>query len=125
MKNMLARVVEALPKSVQNQMRDRYWQIKSKLLYQSLYRVLDLDHILQSGLSVKVASKGEWWIYNDIFGDGEYDVPIHTALKSRSPVRTFVVLDRGANVGYFALRVLDLLDPQERESFNHDITMIE
>ncbi len=125
MKKALARVVEALPESVQNQIRNRYWQIKSRLLYQSLYRVLDLEHTLQSGLTVKVASKGEWWAYNEIFVDGEYDVPIHTALKGRSPVRPFAVLDLGANVGYFAFRVLDLIGQQERESFNPDITMIE
>ena len=125
MKKVLARVVEALPESVQNQMRDRYWKIKSRLLYQSLYRALDLEHTLQSGLTVKVASKGEWWTYNDIFVDGEYDVPIRTALKGRSPVRSFVVLDLGANVGYFAFRVLDLIYQEERESFNPDITMIE
>jgi hypothetical protein len=61
---------------------------------------------------VKVASKGEWWVYNDIFVDGEYDMPIHTALEDRSPVRPFIVLDLGANVGYFALRVLDLIGSQ-------------
>ncbi len=125
MKKVLARVVEALPEFAQVQIRNRYWQIKSRLLYQSLYRVLDLEHTLQSGLTVKVASKGEWWTYNDIFVDGEYDVPIHTALEGRSPVRPFVVLDLGANVGYFAFRVLDLIGEQERENFCLDITMIE
>ncbi len=125
MKKVLIRVVEALPESVQNQIRDRYWQIKSRLLYQSLYRVVDLKHTLQSGLTVKVASKGEWWAYNEIFVNGEYDVPIHTALKDRSPVRPFVALDLGANVGYFAFRVLDLFGRQERENACPDITMIE
>src|SRR5260370_22875513 len=122
MKKVLARVVEALPRLVQNRLRDRYWQIKSKVLYQSLYRALDLEHTLQSGLIVKVASKGEWWVYNDIFVDGQYDVPIHTAFNDRSPDRPFVVLDLGANVGYFGLRVLDLIDRQARESSNPEIT---
>ncbi len=125
MKKVLARIVEALPESVQNRIRDRYWQIKSRLLYQALYRVVDLEHTLQSGLAVKVASKGEWWAYNEIFVNGEYDAPIHSALKDRSPVRPFVVLDLGANVGYFAFRVLDLIGRLERESFHPDITMIE
>ncbi len=71
MKKALARVVEALPESVQNQIRNRYWQIKSKLLYQSLYRVLDLEYTLRPGLTLKVASKGEWWAYNEIFVNGE------------------------------------------------------
>ncbi len=124
MKKVLARVVEALPESAQIQIRDRYWQIKSRLLYQSLYRVLDLEHTLQSGLTVRVASHGEWWTYNDIFVDGEYDVPIRMALKGRSPVHPFVVLDLGANVGYFAFRVLDLIGQREPENYP-DITMIE
>ena len=125
MKKMLARVVEALPESAQIQIRERYWQIKSRLLYQSLYRALDLDHTLQSGLTVKVASKGEWWTYNDIFVDGEYDRPIQSALKDRTPGRPFVVLDLGANVGYFAFRVLDLIGALEWERCCPDITMIE
>jgi len=125
MKKMLARVVDTLPQYAQSQIRDRYWQIKSTLLYQSLYRVLDLEHTLQSGLTVRVASKGEWWIYNDIFVDGEYDVPIHAALNGRSSAGSFVVLDLGANVGYFAARVLDLIARQEFENVRPDITMIE
>lgn len=124
-KKLLTRVVQALPESIQDQIRDRYWQIKSTLLYQSLYRVLDLEHTLDSGLTLKVASKGEWWAYNEIFVNGEYDVPICTALKDRSPLRPFVVLDLGANVGYFTFRVLDLIDRQEQGSFSSDITMVE
>jgi len=125
MKKVLARVAETLPRSVQNQLRDRYWQIKSKVLYQFLYRALGLEHTLPSGLILKIASKGEWWVYNDIFVDGQYDVPIHTAFNDRSQDRPFVVLDLGANVGYFASRVLDLIDRQARENSNLDITMIE
>ncbi len=49
-------------------------------------------------------------------------MPICTALKGRSPVRPFVVLDLGANVGFFTFRVLDFIGRQERESFNPDIT---
>jgi hypothetical protein len=125
MKKVLTRIVEALPEVAQKEIRERYWQLKSRVLYQSLYRALDLEHTLQSGLTVKVASKGEWWTYNDIFIDGEYDKPIHTALKDRSTVQPFVVLDLGANVGYFTFRVLDLIGPLEWERLCPDITMIE
>jgi FkbM family methyltransferase len=125
MKKVLARIVKTLPKSAQVQLRERYWQVKSRLLYQSLYRALDLEHTLQSGLTLKIASKGEWWTYNDIFVDGEYDVPIHAALNDRSPVGPFVVLDLGANVGYFAFRVLDLIGHQEWARLVPEITMIE
>jgi len=124
-KKLLSRVIEVLPKTAQSEIRERYWQTKSKLLYQSLYRFLDLEHTLQSGLIVKVASKGEWWIYNDIFVDGEYDIPIRTALQSAPCNQPFVVLDLGANVGYFAFRLVDLMDSLGRCDVDLDITMVE
>src|SRR3984885_479215 len=108
MKKLLTRVVGALPDSAQFHIRERYWRVKSRILYESLYSLLNLEHTLDSGLTVKVASKGEWWIYNDIFVNGEYDVPIQAALDTSS-ARPFVVLDLGANVGYFAFRVIDLI----------------
>ncbi len=123
-KKLLTRVVGVLPQSVREHIRERYWRVKSKLLYQTLYSLLHLEHVLDSGLTLKVASKGEWWIYNDIFVNGEYDVPIHSALQS-SAGQPFVVLDLGANVGYFAFRVIDRI---RREHLDHvllDITMIE
>jgi FkbM family methyltransferase len=125
MKKVLRRIVGVLPRSVQRRIGDRYWQIKSRFLYQFLYNALGLEHKLQSGLIVKVASKGEWWVYNDIFVDGEYDLPICAALKESSPVQPFVVLDLGANVGYFAFRVMDLINQQGRNASDLDITMVE
>lgn len=123
MKKFLTRVVGALPDSAQFHIRERYWRVKSRILYESLYSLLDLEHTLNSGLTVKVASKGEWWTYNDIFVNGEYDVPIHAALGASSG-RPFVVLDLGANVGYFAFRVLDLIARQHLD-LHADITMVE
>lgn len=122
---LVTRIIDALPEFARSRIRNRYWKIKSRLLYQSLYRVLDLEHILRSGLTVKVASKGEWWTYNDIFVDGEYDVPIHAAFKSRSLEQPFIVLDIGANVGYFSFRVLDLISQHDGERFDPNITMVE
>lgn len=124
-KTLLTRVVTALPVSAQSRIRERYWRAKSRVLYQSLYGLLDLEHTLRSGLTVEVASKGEWWTYNDIFVDGEYDIPIQAALETRSPGQPFVVLDLGANVGYFAFRVLDLMSRQPLEHISCDITMVE
>ena len=74
---------------------------------------------------MKVASKGEWWTYNDIFVSGEYDMPIHAALKAASRGQPFVVLDLGANVGYFAYRVIDLISSLGRDDVGLDITMVE
>ena len=124
MKKLLTRVVGALPDSAQFHIRERYWRVKSRILYESLYSLLDLEHTLDSGLTVKVASKGEWWTYNDIFVNGEYDVHIHAALGASSG-RPFVVLDLGANVGYFAFRVLDLIARQHLDLVHPDITMVE
>jgi FkbM family methyltransferase len=123
-KKLLTRVVGALPRAAQSGIRQRYWQVKSKILYQSLYGLLDLQHTLDSGLTVKVASKGEWWIYNDIFVNGEYDVPIRTALAASSE-NPFVVLDLGANVGYFTFRLLDLIRRQHLDGIEPEITMVE
>jgi FkbM family methyltransferase len=122
-KRFVNRLVDALPEPAQFQIRERYWRLKSRLLYQSLYGWLNLEHTLDSGLRLKVASKGEWWIYNDIFVNGEYDVPIHAALGASSG--PLVVLDLGANVGYFALRVLDLIRRQHLDHVLPDITMVE
>ena len=103
-------------------LRENYWQIKSRFLYQTLYRALHLEHKLRSGLTVRVQSMGEWWVYNDVFVDGEYDLAIQKAhaLSGPEDSRLFTVLDLGANVGYFAFRLLDLLGPNRL-----DITMVE
>jgi len=122
-KEMLTRIVDALPESARFQIRERYWRVKSRFLYQSLYSRLNLQHTLNSGLTVKVASKGEWWAYNEIFVNGEYDVPIQTALEASS-AKPVVVLDLGANVGYFAFRVFDLI-AQHHHHVLPDITMVE
>jgi len=118
-------IVELLPKSIKRRIRQTYWQIKSELLYRHLYRILHLEYTLQSGLILKVASKSEWWTYNDIFVNREYDLPIYTALQSRCPDRPFTVLDLGANVGYFTLRVVDLMRQASLETLACDMTLVE
>jgi FkbM family methyltransferase len=123
-KKLLTRFVGAMPESVQSQIRERYWRIKSKILYQSLYGLLNLEHTLDSGLTVQVASKGEWWVYNDIFVNGEYDVPIQAALGASSG-KPFVVLDLGANVGYFSFRIVDLIRRHHLDHVLADITSVE
>jgi FkbM family methyltransferase len=123
-KKLLTRAVGVLPESAQFQIRERYWRVKSRFLYQSLYGILNLEHTLNSGLAVKVASKGEWWAYNEIFVNGEYDIPIETALGASSG-KPFVVLDLGGNVGYFTFRVLDLIRQRHLDHVIPDITTVE
>ena len=125
LKKALREVVNRMPDPLRDTIRERYWQAKSSLLYRHLYRVLDLEYTLPSGLLLKIGSKGEWWVYNEIFVGHGYDVPIHRALESRSAARPFTVLDLGANVGFFFLRVIDLMRQCELRNLSWDITLVE
>jgi FkbM family methyltransferase len=124
LKKLLSTAVGVLPKSAQLQIRDRYWRTKSHLLYQSFYEWMKLENTLRTGITLRIASQGEWWVYNDIFVNGEYDAPILQALEKCSPSRPLTVLDLGANVGFFTLRVVDLVR-QTRPNSRIDVTMVE
>jgi FkbM family methyltransferase len=124
MKKFLVKCVSALPETAQSQIRDRYWRVKSKFLYQTLYGWVGLEHVLPTGLKMEVTNRGEWWAYNEIFVDGHYDVPIQAALASRSSA-SFVALDLGANVGFFSFRVFDLIRRQGLQNVAPEIAMVE
>lgn len=79
-----------------------------EVLRRLIWRLPNLRRRLPSGLEVTVESPADWTIYNEVFADGEYDAAIHQALGDAPPDRPLSVLDLGANVGYFALRLLDL-----------------
>jgi FkbM family methyltransferase len=67
----------------------------------------ELHHTLSSsGAAVSVASPSDWAVYNEIFVDGEYDRAIHSVLVANADAP--LVVDLGANVGYFALRFAEL-----------------
>jgi len=123
-KKALAKSVSLLPGRVQSQIRERYWRIKSRFLYQTLYRWVGLEHVLHTGVTIQVASKGEWWAYNEIFVNGDYDIPIEAALLGCSSP-SFVVLDLGANVGFFTFRIVDLIRRHRLENILPEITMVE
>ncbi len=78
-------------------------------LWQRLSQLMHLQYQLPSGIRAQIASYSDWCIYNDIFVAGEYDRAINAALDRAKPARTFRVVDLGANVGFFTLRVLDLI----------------
>lgn len=65
-----------------------------------------LSYALPSGLAIEVASASDWAIYNEVFVEGEYDVPIRTVLDAAPDDP--LILDLGANVGFFSLRFADL-----------------
>lgn len=70
-------------------------------------RALDLAAELPSGVRVSVRDRSDWVVYTDVFVGGEYDGPIAAALEGRPEDRPLRVLDLGANVGFFTLRLFD------------------
>jgi FkbM family methyltransferase len=69
----------------------------------------DLSHKFESGITLRVRSLSDWWVYNEVFVDGDYDPAIELFVgRTDSSVRP-VILDLGANVGFFAARVIDRL----------------
>ncbi len=74
-----------------------------------IWQKLNLEWKFYSGLTVKVKSHAEWKAYNDIFVDREYDTSIQHALESRVNPDKFTFLDLGANVGFFTIKVADLI----------------
>lgn len=78
-------------------------------LWRQLSQLMHLQYRLPSGIHAQVSSYSDWCIYNDIFVAGEYDRAIHAALDKANPGKTFQIMDLGANVGFFTMRVLDLI----------------
>ena len=91
-------VFPVIPETIKRPLRDWLW------------RKLALSWLLSSGVKIEVRSHGDWYIYNEIFVGGEYDMPLRNLIKSSAadggPPAT--VLDLGANVGFFFLRWLHL-----------------
>ena len=87
------------------------------------YKYIDLKWTLQSGLVVNVKNYAEWVIYNDIFVDSEYDLPIQTLLNSSIENRKLNIIDLGANVGFFTLRLADMLIKNDKSDFH--VTLVE
>ena len=124
LKKGLKSAVAVLAASARTMIGTWYWEVKSRLIYQHLYRMLDLEYSLQSGVHLEVRSKGEWWVYNDIFVNREYDIPIALMLDSYGG-QSLTVLDLGANVGYFCLRIVDLMRQRRQQDQLLEITMVE
>jgi FkbM family methyltransferase len=78
-------------------------------LWAKMAHAMHLEYRLQSGIRVKISSFADWCIYNDVFVSGEYDSAIQAALCEAREAGSLIVADIGANVGFFTLRVFDLL----------------
>ena len=70
---------------------------------------LELTWTTASGIGLRLASYNEWIIYNEVFVDAEYDAAIAAALANHASSRPLRIVDLGANVGFFTLRVFDRL----------------
>ncbi len=90
-----------------------------------VWKNLNLGWQLRSGLIVKIESLSEWVVYNDIFVDREYDIPIQKAIESASSNRPLNILDLGANVGLFTLKATDLILQSKTPPISCQITLVE
>jgi FkbM family methyltransferase len=72
-----------------------------------LWRRRGLTWQLPSGLHARVESLSDWAVYNEIFVDRAYDDVIELAVTTAPADRPLVVVDLGAHVGYFSLRVAE------------------
>jgi len=98
-----------LLKRIKTSFSFRARNLKERLSWQHL----SLRWKLETGIYVQVESRAEWVIYNDIFVENEYDIPIDKSIshfaKTTTDKAQFTFLDIGANVGYFTLRAIDLV----------------
>jgi FkbM family methyltransferase len=74
----------------------------------TVWKALDLQCTLRSGIRVRVLSHPDWVIYNEVIVNGEYDSVIRESLAKQRPDSPMRVVDLGANVGYFTFRFADL-----------------
>ena len=71
-----------------------------------LREFLKLDAHLESGIKISIRSSQEWYLFNEIFLLHEYDEAIDYTLSLKDK-KELNVIDCGANVGFFTLRMLD------------------
>ena len=90
-----------------------------------LWRLLDVKWTLRSGIQIQLRGLSDWIVYNDIFVDGEYDDAIEHAVSTLRPGAHARILDVGSNVGFFALRCLDIAQRRGVSWEQLDLMLIE
>ena len=70
---------------------------------------LDLSHTLASGITVRVRNQSDWWVFNEVFVEKTYDAAIDLFMNRAESSVQGLILDLGANVGFFTARVIDRL----------------
>ena len=72
-----------------------------------------------------ITNPAEWLLYNHIFVEGEYDLPINHVLAGAQAGQPLIVCDLGANVGYFALRFAHFARQHNKSSPSVRLDLIE
>ena len=90
-------------------MRKRIYQY----LQSKAFNFIQLKSKLSTEIPIEIRNKMEWIIYNDIFVEGDYDLPIQNTFET--PGSAINIVDLGANVGFFDLRIAHLASLRRTE----------
>jgi len=89
------------------------------------WKTVNLEARIKSGSRIQIENPSDWFVFCEIFVQGEYDDAIKLAFQNAENNSTLNILDIGANTGFFTLRVLDLLDSQSEKEISVELTAIE
>ena len=101
MSSLFKRIVNRLV----NTSRSLRWTWKNKK-DKLLLGHLNLEHTFQTGIQTQISSFADWSLYNDIFIEEEYDLPIRNTFQNSGD--KVQILDLGANIGFFMKRMLHI-----------------
>jgi FkbM family methyltransferase len=90
------RIFRKLARLVGGLRRDRYW------------RRLKPSITLDSGVTVRLKSESDWFVFGEIFVRQDYDSALKRVFADPGTARPIRILDLGANSGLFSLRCLDI-----------------
>lgn len=80
-----------------------------------LWKMLKVKTRLKSGLWLKIQSDSDFSVFSEIFLNKEYDDAIQFFFSEN--IAHPLILDLGANVGYFSLRIADELLQRNNDNF--------
>lgn len=98
-------------KNLKTYIRDLIPNSGKRYIHNFIYNTLNLTWKTKQEIIIKIKSPVDWTLYNDIFVDHEYDKAIFSALKKQTNI-----LDLGANVGFFILRLMALASKTQQAS---------
>jgi FkbM family methyltransferase len=104
-------------------MKTRILRPLRSVLRRLAWNAVGLTSHTASGMTLRITNPSDWFVFNEIFVKGEYDAAIGIALEHAA--ERMRVLDLGANVGFFSLRVLDQLRALGRNDVQVEIVAVE